>query len=72
MSASFLNHARLGILGGSGIYSMTGLENISELDIETPFGKPSDKLRLGIMGGMEVVFLARHGRHHTFTPTDVP
>ena len=67
-----LEDARLGVLGGSGLYSIEGLENIQELEIDTPFGKPSDALRLGILNGMEVVFLARHGRNHTFTPTEVP
>ena len=69
---SLPNNARLGILGGSGLYNIEELENVQELCIKTPFGDPSDKLRLGLLGGMEVVFLARHGRHHTFTPTDVP
>ena len=67
-----LDKARLGILGGSGIYSIDSIEDIKELTIETPFGEPSDTLRLGKLGGMEVVFLARHGRHHTFSPTDIP
>ncbi|UPM50549.1 S-methyl-5'-thioadenosine phosphorylase [Synechococcus sp. A10-1-5-1] len=67
-----LSQARLGVLGGSGLYAMEGLEEIQELTIETPFGSPSDQLRLGRLGGMEVVFLARHGRHHTFLPTEVP
>ncbi|KGG16627.1 MULTISPECIES: S-methyl-5'-thioadenosine phosphorylase [unclassified Prochlorococcus] len=68
----FLTNARLGILGGSGLYSIDGLENIKEIVIETPYGKPSDSLRIGDLGGMEVVFLARHGRDHTYTPTEVP
>lgn len=67
-----LSQARLGVLGGSGLYAMEGLEDVQELVIDTPFGQPSDSLRLGTLGGMEVVFLARHGRHHTFTPTEVP
>jgi 5'-methylthioadenosine phosphorylase len=67
-----LSQARLGVLGGSGLYAMEGLENVQELAIDTPFGQPSDSLRLGTLGGMEVVLLARHGRHHTFTPTEVP
>ena len=67
-----LSQARLGVLGGSGLYAMEGLEDVQELTIETPFGPPSDQLRLGRLGGMEVVFLARHGRHHTFLPTEVP
>ena len=67
-----LSQARLGVLGGSGLYAMEGLEDIQELTVDTPFGAPSDQLRLGRLGGMEVVFLARHGRHHTFLPTEVP
>ena len=68
----FLKNARLGVLGGSGLYSIESLENVKEVDIETPYGKPSDSLRIGNLGGMEVIFLARHGRHHTFTPTEIP
>ncbi|MCP9791480.1 S-methyl-5'-thioadenosine phosphorylase [Vulcanococcus limneticus] len=67
-----LTQARLGVLGGSGLYAMEGLEDIQEISLDTPFGPPSDSLRLGRLGGMEVVFLARHGRHHSFTPSEVP
>jgi 5'-methylthioadenosine phosphorylase len=67
-----LSEARLGVLGGSGLYSIEGLEEVRELTVDTPFGPPSDSLRIGRLGGMEVVFLARHGRHHTFLPTEVP
>ena len=67
-----LNQARLGVLGGSGLYAMEGLEEIQEIQVETPFGQPSDSLRLGRLGDMDVVFLARHGRHHTYLPSEVP
>lgn len=67
-----LTQARLGVLGGSGLYAMEGLEDIQEIAVDTPFGPPSDSLRLGRLGDMEVVFLARHGRHHSFTPSEVP
>ena len=67
-----LSEAKVGVLGGSGLYSLEGLENVQELDISTPFGKPSDKLRTGNLGGMEVIFLARHGRNHTYDPTNIP
>jgi 5'-methylthioadenosine phosphorylase len=67
-----LASARLGVLGGSGLYDMDGLEDGRELDLDTPYGRPSDSLRIGRIGDLEVVFLARHGRHHTFTPTEVP
>jgi len=63
---------RLGVLGGSGLYAMEGLEAAEEIRVNTPFGSPSDSLRLGRLGGMEVVFLARHGRHHSVMPTEVP
>lgn len=72
LTTSPLEGARLGVLGGSGLYAIEGLENIQELEIDTPFGKPSDAFRLGTLDGMEVVFLARHGRNHTFLPTEVP
>ncbi len=67
-----LSAARLGVLGGSGLYAMDGLEQIEELEVDTPYGRPSDSLRLGRIGALEVVFLARHGRQHTYTPTEVP
>ena len=69
---SLLSNARLGVLGGSGLYRMDCLTNNQELDIETPYGNPSDKLIIGELEGMEVVFLARHGRNHTYSPTEVP
>ena len=71
-SAVDLSGARLGILGGSGLYAMDGLEDLREVQVETPYGPTSDSLRLGRIGTIEVVFLARHGRHHSFTPTEVP
>jgi len=67
-----LSQARLGVLGGSGLYAMEGLEDLREVTIETPYGDPSDSLRIGRIGDLEVVFLARHGRHHTYTPSEVP
>ncbi len=70
--SSISENARLGVIGGSGLYSINELENIKEMEIKTPYGSPSDTLRLGILGNIEVVFLARHGRHHNFTPTEVP
>ncbi|MEB3169306.1 MAG: S-methyl-5'-thioadenosine phosphorylase [Cyanobium sp.] len=67
-----LSKARVGVLGGSGLYSMEGLEQVQETVVDTPFGAPSDSLRIGRLGDREVVFLARHGRHHTHTPSEVP
>ena len=70
--ASDLTAARLAVIGGSGLYTMEGVEWIDERPIDTPFGKPSDALRFGRIGDLEVVFLARHGRHHSHLPTEVP
>ncbi len=67
-----LSQARVGVIGGSGLYEMPGLERVEELEIETPFGSPSDGLRLGRLRNMEIVFLARHGRHHHLLPREVP
>lgn len=64
--------ARLGVIGGSGLYAMEGLEERRSITVETPYGPPSDELVIGRIGGIEVVFLARHGRHHSHTPSEVP
>ena len=64
--------AVLGIIGGSGLYDLPGLEEVEELDIDTPFGKPSSPVVRGRLGETTLLFLARHGRGHTFTPTEVP
>ena len=61
----------IGIIGGSGLYDMEGLEGVQEYAIETPFGEPSDDLRIGTLEGVRVAFLARHGRGHRLTPTEV-
>lgn len=64
--------AKIGIIGGSGLYKMDGLKDIEEVLIDTPFGPPSDALILGTLEGTRVAFLARHGRHHTFLPSELP
>jgi len=61
--------ARLGIIGGSGIYDFPGLEQVREQVFETPWGAPSDALRFGRLGQTDVVFLPRHGRGHRFSPS---
>ena len=63
--------AEIGIIGGSGLYSMPGLTNVRELPIETPFGPPSDPLILGTLEGREVAFLARHGKGHRILPSEL-
>ena len=52
----------IGIIGGSGLYQMSGLSDLEEISLETPFGKPSDNLITGTLEGKRVAFLARHGR----------
>lgn len=61
----------LGIIGGSGLYQMRGLTNIEERHILTPFGPPSDPVLLGTLNGQRVAFLARHGKGHRLTPSEV-
>jgi 5'-methylthioadenosine phosphorylase len=65
------NDIRIGIIGGSGLYQMESLTFIEELDLDTPFGKPSDLYRIGILEGRRVAFLARHNRNHTISPSEL-
>lgn len=64
--------ADIGIIGGSGLYAMTGLTDIKEMRVKTPFGEPSDKIVVGTLEGKRVAFLARHGQGHRFLPKEVP
>ena len=63
--------AEIGIIGGSGLYSMPGLTDAREVQQETPFGDPSDAYALGTLEGHKVAFLARHGRGHRILPTEL-
>lgn len=62
---------RLGVIGGSGLYAMPGLEDVEEKQVSTPFGMPSAAILLGNLGSERVAFLARHSRGHTLNPTEV-
>ena len=64
--------ARLGIIGGSGLYHLPELADGEAVDIDSPFGAPSVPPRIGRVGNTDVVFIARHGLGHTFSPSDVP
>ena len=62
---------KLGVIGGSGLYAMPGLTDIQEIDLDTPFGKPSSPIVIGSLNGNETAFLARHGIGHHLSPTEV-
>ena len=62
---------QIGIIGGSGLYSMAGLTAAREVRVKTPFGEPSDAIITGMLEGRHVGFLARHGRGHRFTPSEI-
>ncbi len=61
----------IGVIGGSGLYEIEGLTDIEEVKVETPFGDPSDLYVTGVLNGVKLVFLPRHGRGHTFLPSEV-
>jgi len=70
-SANKENEAAIGIIGGSGLYSMSGLTETREIRVKTPFGDPSDAIVLGTLAGKRVAFLARHGRGHRILPSEI-
>ena len=63
--------ARIGIIGGSGLYDIEGMDGVREVRMRTPFGSPSDVIKLGRMDGIPVAFLSRHGRGHRVNPTAI-
>jgi len=66
------NRAKIGVIGGSGLYEIAGMTDIEEVNIATPFGKTSDAITLGKLEGVGVAFLPRHGKGHRITPTELP
>ncbi len=62
---------RFGVIGGSGVYQIEALQNVEEVTLETPFGAPSDSYMVGTLHGQRVAFLARHGRGHRISPTQL-
>jgi 5'-methylthioadenosine phosphorylase len=66
-----MSKAIVGIVGGSGVYDLPGLEDLREERVTTPWGDPSDSLRFGRIGSTEAVFLPRHGRGHVYSPSDI-
>jgi len=65
------DQVKIGIIGGSGLYAMAGLTGAREIRVKTPFGDPSDAFVVGTLEGRRVAFLARHGRGHRFSPTEI-
>ena len=65
-------NAKIAFIGGSGLYQMDGLTSVEEVEAETPFGSPSDKVIVGTLDGTSVAFLPRHGRGHRVSPTEIP
>ena len=63
--------AEIGIIGGSGLYSMPGFSDVNEVKLQTPFGEPSESYVLGVLEGRRVAFLARHGRGHRILPSEL-
>jgi len=64
--------AKIGVIGGTGLYDIEGMTDIEEISIDTPFGKPSDSIVVGKLGGMGIAFLPRHGKGHPIMPTELP
>lgn len=64
--------AKLAVIGGSGLYDFEGLTDVQEVNLDTPFGKPSDSIVVGTLAGTRVAFLPRHGRGHRVNPTNIP
>src|SRR4026208_1711528 len=66
-----MTRAVLGIIGGSGIYDLPGLEDVREATLPSPWGEPSAALTRGVVGGLPIVFLPRHGKGHVLSPSDI-
>src|SRR5437879_12899274 len=66
-----MTNAVLGIIGGSGIYDLPGLEDVRDEAIKSPWGEPCAPLRRGTLAGLPIVFLPRHGKGHVLSPSDI-
>lgn len=64
--------ARVGVIGGSGLYEIEGLTDVQTISVDTPFGKPSDDIIVGTLEGVRVAFLPRHGKGHRISPSELP
>ncbi|HEY7419196.1 MAG TPA: S-methyl-5'-thioadenosine phosphorylase [Ktedonobacteraceae bacterium] len=64
--------AKIGVIGGSGLYQMEDMTDVEEVHVSTPFGEPSDVITIGNVSGVPMAFLPRHGRGHRISPTEIP
>ena len=67
-----LPQVEIGLIGGTGLYDMDGLQDVRDVDVTTPFGEPSSTIRTGTLSGRRVAFLARHGPGHRLLPSEIP
>ena len=67
-----MSQAKIGVIGGSGLYQMEGMSDVEEVAVQTPFGDPSDVITVGKVEGVSMAFLPRHGRGHRISPTELP
>lgn len=66
-----MENIKIGIIGGSGIYDIEGVKNVEMIEVDTPYGAPSDKIIVGVLGGVKFAFLPRHGRGHKISPSEL-
>ncbi|MCB9828206.1 MAG: hypothetical protein H6806_00405 [Planctomycetes bacterium] len=64
--------AEIGLVGGTGLSRLSGLQDVQSVAVDTPYGPPSAPLQVGTLGGRRVAFLARHGHGHSLLPTEIP
>ena len=67
-----MSEAKVGVIGGSGLYEIEGMTEVKEVRIKTPFGEPSDAITIGSLEGIRIAFLPRHGKGHHISPTELP
>src|SRR3982751_5052133 len=71
MKTTHTDTEAVGVIGGSGLYDIAGLENVREIELSTPFGAPSDAFVTGTLAGVRMAFLPRHGRGHRISPSEI-
>jgi 5'-methylthioadenosine phosphorylase len=72
MSKAKIGQVEIAFIGGSGLYEISGIENVEEISVETPFGLPSDKITVGTIENVPCAFLPRHGKGHKYLPSEIP